>query len=112
MLFLSIIGRIHVRFENEAPVFYVDPRGPIRLTKDAALTTVWALTVAYSLLVALVVYIKPQFSRSAWMAAGVLALTLALVAAMAEPLWGLVVLADAFAVFAVLQKRAETTTVP
>ena len=37
MLFLSIIGRIHVTFANQAPVFAVDPRGPIVLTKDTAL---------------------------------------------------------------------------
>ena len=34
MLFLTIMQRIHVRFPASMPEFYVDPRGPIRLTKD------------------------------------------------------------------------------
>ena len=94
MLFLIIIRRIHVRFENEAPIFYVDPRGPITLTKDSALASVWVMTVIYGLLVALLVYARPRPSRGTSLGLGALALTLSAITALAEPLWGLIVLAD------------------
>ena len=74
MLFMTIIQRIHVRFVNDAPVFYVDPRGPIRLSKNSALSSVWVMTVAYGLLVALLVYFRPHPSRGAWIAIGVITL--------------------------------------
>jgi hypothetical protein len=108
MLFLTIIRRIHVRFENDAPVFYVDPRGPIPLTKDSALSSVWVMTVAYGLLVALLVYFRPHPSRDARIAIGVLAVALSVVAALAEPLWGLIVLADFAALYPVLATNART----
>jgi len=102
MLFLTIIQRIHVRFVNDAPVFYVDPRGPISLTKDSALSSVWVMTVAYGLLVALLVYFRPQPNRGAWIAIGVLTVALSAIAALAEPLWGLIVLADFAVLYPVL----------
>jgi hypothetical protein len=108
MLFLTIIQRIHVRFENDAPVFYVDPRGPIPLTKDSALSSVWVMTVAYGLLVALLVYFRPHPSRGAWIAIGVLTVALSVVAALAEPLWGLIVLAGFAALYPVLATNART----
>ena len=74
MLFLTVIGRIHVRFANEAPVFSVDPRGPISLTKDTALGSVWIMTIAYGLLVTTLVYFRPRLRRGVWF-------TLAIVAA-------------------------------
>ena len=103
MLFLSIIGRIHVTFANEAPVFSVDPRGPIVLTKDTALTSVWILTIAYGLLVIVLAYLKPRLSRRMWIAAGAAAIVLAAVAALAEPWWGLIVLAGFAALYPVLR---------
>jgi hypothetical protein len=102
MLFMTIIQRIHVRFVNDAPVFYVDPRGPVPLTKNSALSSVWFMTVAYGLLVGLLVYFRPHASRGAWMTIGVLAVTLSAIAALAEPLWGLIVLADFVALYPVL----------
>jgi len=108
MLFMTIIQRIHVRFVNDAPVFYVDPRGPIPLTKDSALSTVWVMTVAYGLLVALLVYFRPHPSRGAWITIGVLVMTLSAIAALAEPLWGLIVLADSVALYPVLVTRKRT----
>ncbi len=93
MLFLSIVRRIHVRFEG-IPIFWVDPSGPIALTKDSALTSLWAMTVAYGLLVVAIVYLRPRLRRRGWMGSALLALALAVVAALAEPLWGVVVAAD------------------
>ena len=108
MLFLTIIQRIHVRFANDAPVFYVDPRGPIRLTKDSALSSVWVMTAAYGLLVALLVYFRPHPSRGAWITIGVLAMALSAIAALAEPLWGLIILADLAALYPALVARRRT----
>jgi hypothetical protein len=105
MLFLTIIGRIHVRFENESPVFLVDPRGPITLTKNSALAVVWVGTVLYGLLTAVLLYFKPRPSKSAWIALYSVAAVLALLAALAEPLWGLIVALDAALMFAVLARR-------
>jgi hypothetical protein len=106
MLFLTIIGRIHVRFANEAPVFSVDPRGPIRLTKDTALASVWAMTIAYGLLVIALVYLRPHLGRRLRFAAAIAAVALAAVAALAEPWWGLIVLADFIALCPLLIARA------
>jgi hypothetical protein len=105
MLLLTIIGRIHVRFANEAPVFSVDPRGPIHLTKDTALASVWAITVAYGLLVMALVYLRPRLSRRLWLTVALVAVALAAVAALAEPWWGLIVLADFVALYPVLRAR-------
>jgi hypothetical protein len=105
MLFLTVIGRIHVSFVNEAPVFSVDPRGPIRLTKDTALASVWAMTIAYGLLVTALVYVRPRLSRRLWVTAGIVAVALAVVAALAEPWWGLIVLADFVALYPALSAR-------
>lgn len=105
MLFLSIIGRIHVGFSNEAPVFSVDPRGPVHLTKDSALASVWAMTLAYALLVMAVVYLRPSPSKRQCFALSLLAAALAAVVALAEPWWGLIVLADLVALYPVLRAR-------
>ena len=99
MLFLSIIGRIHVHFPLDSPVFYVDPRGPIPLTKDTALSSVWIMTVLYGLVVTLVAYANPRPSKRAWIVIGVLVLTFSGVAALAEPVWGLTILADFAALY-------------
>lgn len=107
MLFLSVIGRIHVRFANEAPVFSVDPRGPIRLTKDTALASVWAMTIAYGLLVIALVYLRPRLSRGLWFTVTIVTVALAVVAALAEPWWGLIILADLVALYPAL--RAHTS---
>jgi hypothetical protein len=106
MLFLSIVGRIHVRFEG-APIFWVDPSGPIVLTKDAALTGVWAMTVTYGLLVAVIVYFRPRLTRRGWMGGALLALALAVVAALVEPVWGVVVAADYLLLTPVLSSWAS-----
>jgi hypothetical protein len=106
MLFLTVIGRIHVRFANEAPVFSVDPRGPIRLTKDTALASVWAMTIAYGLLVIALAYVRPRLSRRLWFTVAIVAVALAAVAALAEPWWGLIVLADFLALYPVLGVRS------
>jgi hypothetical protein len=108
MLLLTIIGRIHVRFANEAPVFSVDPRGPIHLTKDTALASVWAITVAYGLLVMALVYLRPRLSRRLWLTVALVAVALAAVAALAEPWWGLIVLADFVALYPVLRARTPS----
>lgn len=108
MLFLSIIGRIHVHFANEAPVFSVDPRGPITLTKDTALAGVWTMTVAYGLLVMALVYFRPRLSRSRWLPLAVVAVALAVIAALAEPWWGLIVLVDFVALYPVLRTGAPS----
>jgi hypothetical protein len=108
MLFLTIIQRIHVRFENEAPVFYVDARGPIRLTKNTALSTVWALTLVYGLVVALLVYLRPSLNRRGWIATGFVVAGLCVLAALAEPLWAVVILADYVALYPVLSGRVGT----
>ncbi len=89
MLFLTIIGRIHVTFANQAPVFSVDPRGPISLTKDTALAVVWILTVAYGAIAAVMTYLGPSRVRPLRTTLIVCFLSAALVAALAEPLWGL-----------------------
>jgi hypothetical protein len=93
MLFLTIIRRIHVRLAD-APVFYLDPRGPIMLTKDIALSSVWGMTVLYGLAVAWAVYARPHPTRGIWMALGGLTTALSAIAALAEPLWGLIILVD------------------
>jgi len=103
MLFLTIISRIHVRFVDNAPVFYVDPRGPISLSKDTALGSVWAMAVLYGLLVGLLVYWRPRPGRRVWILTGVLAVALAVLAALAEPWWGLIILVDAAALYPLLK---------
>ena len=105
VLFLSIIRRIHVRFENQAPVFSVDPSGPIVLGKDAALSIPWMLAVAYGVAVALVVHNRPRLSSRGWMAVGAVGALSAVVAATAEPLWGLVVAADFAVLYPILRGR-------
>jgi len=99
MLFLTIIRRIHVRFANSAPAFSVDPRGPISLSKDSALVIVYALTLLYGLLVGVLVLLRPHPGRRTWIVAGVLAVALAILAALAEPWWGLIILVDALALY-------------
>jgi len=103
MLFQAIIGRIHVAFVDEAPVFSVDPRGPITLTKDTALTSVWVGTIAYGLLVIAVVYLRPRLSNGMRLMAALAAAALAVLAALAEPWWGLIILADFVALYLVLR---------
>ncbi len=105
MLFLTIIRRIHVRFVNNAPVFYVEPQGLIPLTKDTALASVWLLTVLYGLLVTFVTYSRPQPHRGGWIALGVTATALAITTALAEPLWGLIILADLAVLYPILATR-------
>jgi hypothetical protein len=105
MLFLTIIRRIHVRFENEAPVFFVDPRGPITLTKNSALTTVWIGTVLFGLLVAVLLYSRPRPTRAVWIALAGVAAVLVLLAAMAEPLWGLIVALNWALLLAIAARR-------
>jgi hypothetical protein len=105
MLFLTIIRRIHVRFENEAPVFFVDPRGPITLTKNSALSIVWIGTVLYGLLVAFLLYVKPRPAKVAWITVGSVAAGLVVLAALAESLWGLVVALDCALLFTILAGR-------
>jgi hypothetical protein len=107
-LFLTIIQRIHVRFENEAPVFYVDPRGPILLTKSMALSIVWLMTVGYGIIVTLLVYFRPSLNRNRRAVIGFMALLLAAVAALAEPLWGLIVLADFAILYPILTGTVGT----
>ena len=103
MLFLSIIGRIHVHFVNQAPVFTVDPRGPVTLTKDTALTAVWVLSVAYAAAVAMLVYFRPTLSRGMRIVLVVSFCAVALLAALAEPWWGLVLLGDLVALHPLLR---------
>jgi len=105
MLFLTIVGRIHVRFENEAPVFFVDPLGPIALSKDSALWTVWIGAVLYALLTAVLLYVRPRPSRPMWIALAVVAVGLSVLAALAEPWWGLIVAIDCILLFAILPRR-------
>jgi len=105
MLFLTIIRRIHVRFENEAPVFFVDPSGPLTLTKNSALAIVWIGTVLYGVLVVLLLYLKPRMTGVARIAMAAVALGLVLVAALAEPLWGLIVALDWALLFALVSQR-------
>jgi len=103
MLFLSIIRRIHVTFANQAPVFAVDPRGPIVLTKDAALTAVWGLTIAYAVIVGVMTYLGPRRVRP--VRVGVIACFAigSVIAALAEPLWGLALLASLAALYPLLK---------
>lgn len=105
MLFLTVIGRIHVSFVNEAPVFSVDPRGPISLTKDTALGIVWVMTIAYGLLVTALVYVRPRLSRAMWLTLAIVVAVLAVIAALAEPWWGLIVLGDLVALYPLLRAR-------
>jgi hypothetical protein len=112
MLFLSVIGRIHVRFEHDAPVFYMEPKGLIPLTKDAALSSVWIMTGLYGLLVTLVAYRRPSPSKRAWAIVGVLVAVLAVIAALAVPLWGLVIIADLVALLPWLTTAAPTKSHP
>jgi len=104
MLFLIIVQRIHVRFENDAPVFDVDPRGLIRLTKNGALSMVWVMTVLYGLIVSWVVYQRPRLSRRAWTSVGVLAVILPALATLVEPLWSLVIVANFAVLYPVLRR--------
>lgn len=104
MLFLIIVQRIHVRFENDAPVFEVDPRGLIRLTKNGALSMVWVMTVLYGLIVSLVVYRRPRLSRRAWTSVGLLAVILAALAALVEPLWSVIIVANFAVLYPVLRR--------
>jgi hypothetical protein len=103
MLFLTIIGRIHVTFANQAPVFSVDPRGPISLTKDTALAVVWVLTVAYAAIVAVMTYLGPSRVRPLRTTLIVCFLSAALVAALAEPLWGLALAVSLVALYPLLK---------
>ena len=103
MLFLSIIGRIHVSFANQAPVFAVDPRGPIVLTKDTALATVWGLSILYAVIVAVLTYLGPRRARSFRAPLIVGFLISSVVAALAEPLWGLALLASLAALYPLLK---------
>ncbi|HUT15738.1 MAG TPA: hypothetical protein VMY98_05790 [Anaerolineae bacterium] len=112
MLFLTIIERIHVRFVSDSPVFYVDPRGPIPLTKDTALSSVWIMTVLYGLLVTLVVYVRPRLARTSWIAVGSLVLMLSVIAALAEPWWGVIIAADFVALCPWLIRRAQVQDSP
>jgi hypothetical protein len=105
MLFLTIIGRIHVRFENEAPIFFVDPRGPITLSKNSALSVVWIGTVVYGLLVTSLLYVRPRLARAAWIAVAGVAVGVVMLAALAEPLWGLIAALDWALLFAILAGR-------
>ena len=112
MLFLAIIGRIHVRFVSDSPVFYIDPRGPIPLTKDTALSSVWIMTVLYGLLVTLVAFVRPRLARTSWVAVGSLVLMLSVIAALAEPLWGVIVVADFVALCPWLIRQAQVQDSP
>jgi hypothetical protein len=107
MLFMSVIGRIHVAFVQEAPVFSVDPRGPIVLTKDSALGSVWIMTITYGLLVAALVYLRPHLRRWTGVTLALVAGGLAAIAALAEPWWGLIVLADLVALYPVLRTQSS-----
>ena len=97
MLFLSIIRRIHVRFESDAPVFFVDPGGLIPLTKDMALAAVWLTAVGYGAVFAMAVYLRPRPSRSQWVVFAFLALAVAAVAGLTDLLWGVIALASGLA---------------
>ncbi len=110
MLFLSIIGRIHVTFVDEAPVFSVDPRGPIVLTKDSALAAVWALSITYSIAVAVMVYVGHIRTRNARALIVISFLIVALCAGLAEPLWGLALLASLGALYPLLRRPAPATS--
>jgi hypothetical protein len=94
-LFFTVIGRIQVSFVNGAPVFAVDSRGPIALTKDMALQAVWILTVLFSLAVFWVIYRRPVPTSRAWRLSGALAVGLAIAGGLAEPWWAVVLLGDA-----------------
>jgi len=104
MLFLSIIRRIHVRFEGQ-PVFWVDPSGPIALTKDVALAIVWLAALCFGLAVLWLAYWRPRPRRPALVAIAVSMLALSLAAALAEPLWGLIAATDGLIVLALLGVR-------
>jgi len=104
MLFLSIIRRIHVRFEGQ-PLFWVDPGGPIVLTKDAALAIAWLAALCFGLAVAVVTYWKPKPRRLGWTAVTVFIGALSLMAALAEPLWGLIAAVDGLILLAMLGAR-------
>jgi hypothetical protein len=101
MLFLSIIPRIHVRFEGQ-PVFWVDPRGPIALTKDAALSVAWLASLCFGLVVAAVGYWRPRPRRPGRTAVAACMVALSLVASLAEPLWGLAAVVDGMILLAML----------
>jgi len=117
--FLSIIRRIHVRFADDvvageavgAPQFFVDARGPLVLSKDLALTIVWVVTVLYALLVAVLVYIRPCLSRRGLAVVVVLTVVFAIVAWLAEPLWGVSVLVDAVVLWPTLKSRHKSALV-
>ena len=103
MLFLSILGRIPVPFANQAPVFAVDPRGPIVLTKDAALATVWGLAILYAVIVGVMVHLGSDRVRPHRTVLIVCFVVSALVAALAEPLWGLALLVSLAALYPLLK---------
>lgn len=102
MLLLSIIRRIHVSFANQAPVFAVDPRGPIVLTKDTALAAVWALTIVYAVIVGVMTYLGRSRVRSFRVVVIASFAIASLVAALAEPLWGLALLVSLAALYPLL----------
>jgi len=107
MLFLTIVWRIRVRIENGALLFHVDPRGPIPLSKDAALTSAWVMTVLYGLIVGLAEYVRPRLARRTWIILVCLAVTFSVIAALAEPLWGLIIFADFIALCTWLTREAQ-----
>lgn len=104
-LFLTIVQRIQVEFENQAPVISVTPSGPIALTWGAALAAVWAGTFAFGMLVVAAYVAERRPSRVQWLAGAMAALALAVIAALAEPTWGLVILADALVLAWVLRGK-------
>ena len=102
MLLLTIIRRIHVSFPGNTPTFSVDPRGPLVLSKDTAHTSVWVLSLAYAVAVALLVYFRPHLRGNARWLFAVLGVVLSSLAALADPWWGLVVLVDSVVVYWIL----------
>lgn len=105
-LFLTIVQRIRVEFENQAPVITVTPSGPIALSWGAALAAVWVGTFAFGMLVVAAYLAERRPSRAQWVGGAVVALTLAVCAALAEPSWGLVVLIDALVLAWVLRRKS------
>jgi len=111
MLFLSIIQRIHVRFPNDAPIFQVDPRGPIVLSKDTALASVWVLTFFFGLMVALLAYSRPRLHGKGRVLLAILGIALSGLAALADPWWGLIVLANSAIIYWMLTSpQGQTST--
>ncbi len=100
-LFLSIIGRIHVSFVNQAPIFRVAPSA-VPLTKDLALQLVWALTIAFGLLAAGVVYRRPRPGKRSWVVLTLSVLLVSIAAGLIEPVWAGVVWLDYLALLPAL----------